>query len=92
MLPGQDRDTTNTYRVLLFAQLREAVGQGVVEIRTDRAEITAESLLDCLVAAYPSAAPFHRIVRVASNHTYVERGTIVHPSDEIALITPVSGG
>jgi molybdopterin converting factor subunit 1 len=80
-----------TIEVLLFSVLRERVGAGHVEV-TVPAPSTAEDVLDAVVEAYPSVAAYQRVVRVAVNQEYVPADAPIVSGDEVALITPVSGG
>jgi molybdopterin converting factor subunit 1 len=70
-------------QVLLFGQLREQLGNTVtVEARTV-AEIIAE---------LQRLSPLVSRCRVAVNHEFAPPETILNPSDEVAVIPPVSGG
>ena len=80
-----------TLDVLLFSVLRERVGTGHVEV-TVSAPATAQEVLEAVVQAYPSTADFVRVIRVAVNQEYVPGEAAVSKGDEVALITPVSGG
>lgn len=80
------------YTVLLFSQLREVAGEQVIVIPCRDESITCESLVQHAIVERPELAPFSDLIRVASNSEYVERSCSVRPSDEIAFITPVSGG
>ncbi len=78
-------------RVLLFSVLRERIGQHELEI-TLPAPATGDHLLDYLAQQYPVIADYRSVIRLAVNQTYVPTSTELHEKDEIALITPVSGG
>ncbi len=78
-------------RVLLFSVLRECVGAGEVAL-TLPSSATGSDLVDRLVERYPSLDPYRSVVRLAVNRTYASLDTSLHDGDEIALITPVSGG
>ncbi|NBC17796.1 MAG: molybdopterin converting factor subunit 1 [Bacteroidetes bacterium] len=80
-----------TIEVLLFSVLRERVGAGHVEV-TVPAPTTARGVLEAVVEAYPSVADYERVVRIAVNQEYVTDEAPVQAGDEVALITPVSGG
>jgi len=80
-----------TVRVLLFDVLRREVGAG--ELSADLPDgATAADLLQNLAEAHPSVARHRPIVRLAVNRTYVNADTALADGDEVALITPVSGG
>ena len=49
-------------------------------------------LLDRLEEIHPAVAPFRPVLRLAVNHEYVSESATVEAGDEVALITPVSGG
>ena len=80
-----------TVTVLVFAALREALGAG--SVTHDLPEgATGADLLDGLAAEHPEVARYKPVIRLAVNHTYVPAETVLHADDEVALITPVSGG
>lgn len=78
-------------RVLFFSVLRETLGCRSLEMNLDD-PVSADDLLDDLAATYPALKPFRASVRMAVNESYVEGDHIVRAGDEVALITPVSGG
>lgn len=78
-------------RVLTFSVLREHVGDThLVMYLPDGA--TGETLLDEFFAWYPDVSVYRPIVRLAVNEHYVPLDTRLQNGDDIALITPVSGG
>jgi molybdopterin converting factor small subunit len=77
--------------VLLFSVLREAVGRSELVVRL-AAPATGEDLLDGLAAVHPAVGRYRRVVRLAVNQAYVGAGVRLEDGDEVALITPVSGG
>ena len=73
--------------VRLFAGLREAVGQPELEVDVvDGA--TVGDVISQLREGPLGDAPF----AVARNQRYARADEVVAPSDELALIPPVSGG
>ncbi|MEM1115384.1 MAG: MoaD/ThiS family protein [Bacteroidota bacterium] len=80
-----------TVRVLLFSVLRESVGTGEVQVALPEAA-TGTDLLDRLGAEHPAVAQHRPTVRLAVNRRYVPVETPLAEGDEVALITPVSGG
>ncbi len=78
-------------RVLLFSILREKVGREVCEF-TLPAGVTASGLLDHLETVYPVLRPYRPVIRLAVNRAYVPGTVALSDGDEVALITPVSGG
>jgi MoaD family protein len=76
-------------RVRLFAALREEAGAGEVEAPGS----TVGEVVDALCRRY--GEPFARIARVGSVVVDGERATRerpLGPTDEVALLPPVSGG
>ena len=80
-----------TVRVLLFATLRDAVGAGEMAVDLP-AGATGADLLDRLAAEHGAVARHRPVVRLAVNRHYVPAATALSDGDEVALITPVSGG
>lgn len=78
-------------RVLLFSVLREGVGTGELAVALPEAA-TGADLLDRLGADHPEVARHRPVVRLAVNRRYVPTDTVLADGDEVALITPVSGG
>lgn len=78
--------------VRLFAILRERVGASLIEIELPE-RATAEDALNILRQRRELADVLARTpVRMAVNREYVELDEPLHGGDELALITPVSGG
>lgn len=82
---------TISMRILLFSVLREGIGRGDLEISIPPGS-SAKDLLDHLSKSYPVIESHRSIIRVAINQVYVDESAEVSQGDEIALITPVSGG
>ena len=80
-----------TANVLLFAGLRELIGSDVVEVELAD-EATYSQLVATLAARYPSGAALLQASRVAAAGEFVSPESAVHPTIEIAIIPPVSGG
>lgn len=78
-------------RVLLFSTLRERLGRRELEVSVP-APATGRRLLDQLAAQHPAIAAYRPVIRLAVNQEYVPESVELHENDEIALITPVSGG
>lgn len=78
-------------RVLLFAVLREAVGAGELSVALPEGA-TGADLLDRLAEDHAEIARYRPVVRLAVNRTYASLETALSDGDEVALITPVSGG
>lgn len=85
--------TPRHVRVLFFSLLRERAGVDSATLRLDPGEtLSADRLLERLSATYPAMRPLLPLVRIAVNQEYVSGEHIVQEGDEVALITPVSGG
>lgn len=80
-------------QVLLFSVIREQAGVDSATLPLDPGEaVSAGALLERLAIAYPAIRPMLPLARIAVNREYVPREHIVRAGDEVALITPVSGG
>ena len=78
--------------VRLFAILRERAGVSSIDVELPE-RATVEDALKVLRRRRELGDVLARIpVRVAVNREYVELGDALHAGDELALITPVSGG
>lgn len=80
-----------TYRVLLFGAEAAAAGAKAVDVDIDADAVSADDLKDHLAAAYPALSGLPSC-RLAVNQRFVNGTDKVAPTDEIALIGPVSGG
>jgi molybdopterin converting factor small subunit len=78
-------------KVLLFGPLRERVGQAQLDSYVGEGRTAAE-VLDGLVAEHEVLRPYRGVLRVAINGTYAPLEAVLRPGDELALITPTSGG
>ena len=78
-------------RVLLFSVLRDGVGTGELSVPLPEAA-TGGDLLDRLGDEHPEVARHRPVIRLAVNRRYVPPDTPLADGDEVALITPVSGG
>jgi molybdopterin converting factor subunit 1 len=79
-------------RVRLFAVLRERAGRDELELELEEGATVADAL-----SRLSRQPPFEELlarlpVRLAVNRDIVADGTPLRPSDELALIPPVSGG
>jgi molybdopterin converting factor subunit 1 len=80
-----------TVRVLFFSVLRNEVGQSVETVTLD-GPATGEDVLDLLAQKHPSVEQHRGSLRLAVNESYVPTDVALSDGDELALITPVSGG
>ncbi len=78
-------------RVLLFSVLRDRVGTNTLDVMLPHAA-NGERLLQYLGDTYPVIAAFGSAIRLARNEEYAPIDCVLEDGDEIALITPVSGG
>ena len=78
--------------VKLFAILKERAGAASVELELPE-QATVDDALRALAQRTELADVLARVpVRMAVNRDYAEPASELHPGDELALITPVSGG
>jgi molybdopterin synthase catalytic subunit len=78
--------------VKLFAILKERAGAASVELELPE-QATVDDALKALAQRTELADVLARVpVRMAVNRDYAEPASELHPGDELALITPVSGG
>jgi len=78
-------------RLLLFSALKEKVGTGCLHVSLP-SSATVEDLWAHLCRSYPAVQAFRPVARVAVNCEYVTEDCLLRDGDEVALITPVSGG
>jgi molybdopterin converting factor small subunit len=85
------RSSRLTYKLLLFASLRERVGSDFFEIESSE-PLTVAQLLEAFYDAHPQLAKLRHVTRLAVNAEFAEADTPVPANAELALIPPVSGG
>jgi len=78
-------------RVLLFAALREAVGEKTLELEV-RDSATLADVLAQLESQHAALARYRGRLLVALNQERAPEATPLSDGDEIALLPPVSGG
>lgn len=81
---------TQSLTVLLFGITRDLIGQSTVAVPVADGSRVGD-LMRHLTDQYPSLANVKSIL-VAVNSEYADPDTLLSPSDEVALIPPVSGG
>jgi len=77
-------------RVLLFAQIRQAMGTVSIELAIG--EVDVAQFWQTLNTKHPVLAQYKSHVRLARNGEFVGNDARFTDTDEIALIPPVSGG
>lgn len=77
--------------VRLFAALRDRVGEDRVSVFLEE-DSSVRDLVEAVVRKHPEVAPFERYLKVAVNSRYVSGDARVVSGDEVAFISPVSGG
>ena len=82
---------TTGVNVLVFSVLRERIGSSSVPMEIGQ-PLTVGALLERLGESHPAIRAFLPVVRVAVNQEYAHVDRMVQAGDEVALITPVSGG
>ena len=82
---------TPSVRVLFFSVLRERLGAAERTVPLPDPP-TGAALLDALERDHPDLTPFRPYLRLAVNRRYVSVGAPLTGGDEVALITPTSGG
>lgn len=80
-----------TVTIHVFASLREQLGRSSWnETLPDGTD--TEALLRHLASRYPEIAILQDVIRIAVNDRWVSTATLLAQGDEVALLTPVSGG
>ena len=90
-LASVDASASIAVSVLFFSVLRELIRAGEISVRLP-APATGNVLFDHLIERYPQLRDYRPVVRLSVNQEYVALDASLHEGDEVALITPVSGG
>lgn len=80
-----------TFSVHLFARARELAGSDAATIELPTGASVAELRRE-LAARFPALAALLAASALAVNHDFAEGDRVLTPTDEVALIPPVSGG
>ena len=80
-----------TITVHVFARLREQLGRSswTEELAADT---TSDQLVRALCSREPAIADLSSVLRVAVNDEWVHGDRLLEEGDDVALLTPVSGG
>lgn len=78
-------------KVLFFSVLKEAIREPMVDLSFP-GPLTGEELLDQLSARFQEVARLRPVIRLAVNKAYTPQSVELKGGEEVALITPVSGG
>ncbi|MDE2644520.1 MAG: MoaD/ThiS family protein [Bacteroidota bacterium] len=80
-----------SFKIQLYSVLKSKLKAESVDLETQPG-ITVSEFLDLACQEYPVMAPYRSVMRLAVNQTYSQDSSIIQNGDEIAIITPVSGG
>lgn len=78
-------------QVRLFAVMADIAQSRQIELELPE-KATGRDLLSALTQRYPQMVPLAPSLKLAVNHEYVSWEQPLEPTDEVALIPPVSGG
>src|SRR4051794_10901448 len=79
-------------QIQLFAGLVDLLGTPELEVNLEQESITAGELKELLMRQFPHASKTLSSCFFALNQAYADDEATLTPTDEIALIPPVSGG
>ena len=77
--------------VLYFAHARRITGLSQEELPAS-APLSVPAVWDQLIHRHPDLAPLRASSRLARDNDFLTSTAFIAPTDEIALIPPVSGG
>ena len=78
-------------RILFSATARDLAGCDSIDWETG-SEQTEEALWEWLAGRFSALLPLKSSTRIARNGSWLMRGEMLRPGDEVAVIPPVSGG
>ena len=87
-----NHNRSHSVRVRLSGLEARIAGQEDLEVPVSAAGTSVRDLKAALVALQPRLAERLPGCRLAVNHEFVTDTAKVHPTDEVAVIGPVSGG
>ena len=85
------QEKTATVQIQLFSVLRELMKTQYIDLSL-AGPMTAETLIEALCVQYPAMAEYRGHMVLAVNRVYAKRSDVIEAGDELAIITPVSGG
>ena len=77
--------------VLFFSVIKEALERSTMKVSLGRGS-NAGALLDQLANDHAIIRDHRAVIRLAVNTSYAKESVALNDGDEVALITPVSGG
>ena len=77
--------------VLYFAGAKEATGVRMESMELPK-NTAVNELLSNLSMIYPKIRDMLNIIQISVNYEVVDKGTILHEGDEVAILPPISGG
>jgi MoaE-MoaD fusion protein len=91
---SENFSSASTFTLLLFAGLRDAAGADSVAVNLafGGESVALAKVLEACAEQHPKLAKWLPHIKVAVNCEYSQGDVPVKPSDEIALLPPVSGG
>ena len=78
-------------RVQFYAQLRDLVGVGALDLELTGAATVGE-LLEQVYARYPALRAHDKSILIGAGLEFVDRNYKLNPAEEIAIMPPVQGG
>lgn len=80
-----------TITVRLFAVLRDAAGTGTLTLDLTPGACVRDAFQE-MQSRVPALDRFASVIRTAVNDEWVSSERVLHDGDELALLSPVSGG
>ena len=77
--------------VLYFAGAKEATGVRMESIELPE-NASVKELLSNLSMMHPKIRDMLNIIQISVNYEVVDKGTVLHEGDEVAILPPISGG
>ena len=88
----RERKDSIKIKILYFANVREILGGKRYEEMRIADQSRVRDLLSMIAKAYPNINPLLMSISISVNYRIVNRDTLLHDNDEIALIPPITGG